>query len=70
VIGTALANPNFTMLARAYGAHAERVESTEQFAPAFERAITAGRAAVIELCVDPEAISTRATITQLRGEVA
>ncbi len=70
VMGTALGNPDFAMLAEAYGAYSERVERTEQFAPAFERAINASRAAVIELCVDPEVISTRATITGLREVVA
>jgi acetolactate synthase I/II/III large subunit len=70
VIGTALQNPDFTMLAGAYGAHGERVERTEQFAPAFERSMNAGRAAVIELCVDPEVISTRTTLGRLRAQGA
>jgi acetolactate synthase I/II/III large subunit len=55
------------MLARAYG---ERVERIEQFAPAFERAANAGRAALIELCADPEAISTRTTLSRLREGAA
>ncbi|WP_020593826.1 thiamine pyrophosphate-binding protein [Kiloniella laminariae] len=37
VISTALRNPDFAALARAYGAHAETVDSAEQFAAAFER---------------------------------
>jgi acetolactate synthase-1/2/3 large subunit len=67
VIGTALSNPDFASLAVAYGAYSERVERTEAFAPAFERAAKAGRAAVIELRVDPEMISTRTTLSLLRG---
>ena len=43
VHGTALANPDFAALARAYGAHGETVEETAQFAPAFERAVDAGQ---------------------------
>jgi acetolactate synthase I/II/III large subunit len=70
VIGTALSNPDFASLAVAYGAHSERVERTEEFAPAFERALQAGRAAVIELRVDPEMISTRTTLSRLRGAAA
>jgi acetolactate synthase I/II/III large subunit len=70
VIGTALSNPDFASLAVACGAHGERVERTEAFAPAFERAAKAGRAAVIELRVDPEMISTRTTLTRLRGAAA
>ena len=45
VSGTALRNPDFAALARAYGAFGARVETTEQFAPAFEEAIAAGRPA-------------------------
>jgi acetolactate synthase I/II/III large subunit len=66
VIGTALSNPDFASLAAAYGAHGERVERTEEFSPAFERATKAGRAAVIELRADPEMISTRTTLSRLR----
>ena len=38
VSGTAIVNPDFVMLARAYGAYGELVERTEDFAAAFERA--------------------------------
>jgi acetolactate synthase-1/2/3 large subunit len=66
VSGTALHNPDFAALARAYGAHGEVVERTEDFAPAFERARSAGTPALIELRVDPEAISPRTTIAGIR----
>jgi acetolactate synthase-1/2/3 large subunit len=68
VYGTALRNPDFAALARAYGAHAELVERTEDFAPAFERAAVAGKPALIELRIDPEAITTRATLTAIREQ--
>ena len=42
VSGTDLAGPDFVALARSFGAHAERVETTEAFAPAFERALRRG----------------------------
>ncbi len=42
VNGTELVNPDFTALARAYGAHAESVRRTDEFAPAFERALASG----------------------------
>src|SRR6266705_991229 len=48
VYGTLLKNPDFAALARAYGAHGETVEETRQFAPAFERAASAGKPALIE----------------------
>jgi acetolactate synthase-1/2/3 large subunit len=66
VIGTDLANPDFVALARAYGAHGELVETTEQFAPAFERALKAGKPALLELRLDPEAITPRASLSQIR----
>jgi acetolactate synthase I/II/III large subunit len=69
VSGTDLTNPDFAALAAAYGAHAESVKRTEDFAPAFERALLSGKAAVIELHTDPEVISTRATLSALRGEI-
>jgi len=65
-IGTRLVNPDFAALARAYGAHGETVERTEQFVPAFERSLASGKAAVIELITDPEIISTRTTLSALR----
>ena len=66
VVGTALKNPDFVALARAYGAYAARVSRTEEFAAAFEEAAAARRAAVIELAVDPEIITTRTTLSALR----
>ena len=66
VHGTALQNPDFAALARAYGAHGETVEATNQFAAAFERAQAAGRPALIEVKLDPEAITTRTTLTAIR----
>jgi acetolactate synthase-1/2/3 large subunit len=66
VSGSDLATPDFAAFARAFGAHGERVERTEEFAPAFERAVGSAKTAVIELLIDPEQVSTRTTITALR----
>ena len=66
VSGTDLVNPDFAAYARAFGAYGEVVERTEDFAPAFERALAAGRPALLELRVDPEAITTRTTLSALR----
>ena len=70
VIGTDLRNPDFVALARAYGAGGTRVERTGQFAPALEQALSAGVPSVIELRVDPENISPRTTIAELRAQAA
>ncbi|MBY0432317.1 MAG: thiamine pyrophosphate-binding protein, partial [Rhodospirillales bacterium] len=45
VSATRLVNPDFAALARAFGAHGEVVERTEDFAAAFERALGAGKLA-------------------------
>ena len=67
VSGTELKNPDFAALARAYGLHGETVEKTADFEPAFERAWKAKTASVIELRIDPEAITTRTTLSAIRA---
>ncbi|HEX6978994.1 MAG TPA: thiamine pyrophosphate-binding protein [Alphaproteobacteria bacterium] len=66
VVGTDLVNPDFAALARAMGCHGETVRRTDEFQPALERAIAAGKPAVIELQTDPELVTTRTTLTALR----
>ncbi len=67
VSGTALTNPDFVKLIEAFGGHGELVGETAAFAPAFRRAVESGRPAVIELAMDPEQITSRSTIAQLRA---
>jgi acetolactate synthase-1/2/3 large subunit len=69
VVGTDLVNPDFADYARAFGAHGETVERSEDVPAAFERAVSAGRPALVELRVDPEAISPRQTISEIREAV-
>jgi acetolactate synthase-1/2/3 large subunit len=66
VFGTDLRNPDFVQLARAYGGFGRLVEKTSDFGPAFEQALAAGVPAVLEVRIDPEAISTRASLTTIR----
>ena len=65
-IGTDLVNPDFAALARAHGAHGETVETTADFAPAFERAIASRKPALLELRLDPDAITPRMGLGQIR----
>jgi acetolactate synthase-1/2/3 large subunit len=67
VIGTDLANPDFVALAEAYGAHGERVEGTDDFEAAFERALASNKPAVLVLPVDPERISPRVKLSELQA---
>jgi acetolactate synthase-1/2/3 large subunit len=57
VSATDLAGPDFVALAKSFGAHAERVETTDAFASAFERARACGRSAVLELLMDRDQIT-------------
>jgi acetolactate synthase-1/2/3 large subunit len=68
VVGTALKNPDFLALARAYGTFGASVTRTEEFAPAFEEAAAHRGAAIIELKMDPEIITTRATLSEIRRQ--
>ena len=68
VSGTDLRNPDFAALARAYGAHGETVVRTEEFAPAFERAVAAGRPSLLHVKVDPQAITMNASLDALRAQ--
>lgn len=68
VYGTDLQNPDFAALARAYGLHGELVRQTAEFEPALARAIAAGGPALIELAIDPEAITTRTSLSAVREQ--
>jgi acetolactate synthase-1/2/3 large subunit len=66
VFGTSLQNPDFAAYARAFGGHGETVERTEDFAAAFERAEASGKPALIELKIDPDAITPATTLSAIR----
>ena len=68
VFATELKNPDFCALAFAYGAHGERVERTEEFAPALARAIQSGKPALLHCLIDPQAITPAATLDSLRAQ--
>ena len=67
VSATALQNPDFAAYAQAFGGHGERVEATEQFAPALERALASGKPAILHCFIDPEVISPSTTLEKLRA---
>ena len=66
VFGTDLRNPDFAAYARAFGGHGETVERTEHFAAAYERAAGSGKPAIIELKIDPDAITPATTLSAIR----
>ena len=67
VSGTTLHNPDFAALARAYGAWADTIETTTDFAPALERAMAQPGLRLLHLKTDPERISAGTTISALRS---
>ena len=66
VLGTTLINPDFAAYARSFGAEGYSISATADFAPALRRALESNRPAVIELKLDPEAISPRQTLAAIR----
>ena len=66
-LATDLVNPDFAKWAQSFGAFGAVVERTEDFTPVFEAAMNAGRISVIEIRVDLETITTRTTMSKLRG---
>ena len=67
VVGTTLINPDFAAYARSFGAEGFTVAATADFAPAFRQALSSSKPSVIELKLDPEALSARQTLSQIRG---
>jgi acetolactate synthase-1/2/3 large subunit len=67
VIGTTLINPDFAAYARSFGAEGFTVEAAQDFAPAFRQALGASKPVVIEIKLDPEAISPRKTLSEIRA---
>ncbi len=67
VSGTDLKNPDFAAYARAFGGHGETVARTEEFAGAFLRARASGRPAIVEVKLDPEAITPTKTLSEIRA---
>jgi acetolactate synthase-1/2/3 large subunit len=68
VSGTDLVNPDFAALARAYGVEGETVTHTDQFAPAFERALASANPALLHLKLDPQALTPNASLDELRAQ--
>ena len=66
VVGTALKNPDFLALARAYGAFGASITRTEEFVSAFEAAAAHSGPAIIELIATVLAAHGEA-VAQYRG---
>ena len=67
VSGTTLTNPDFAAYAEAFGGYGERVERTEDFPAAFKRASTCDKPAILELRLDPEALTPAQSLSEIRN---
>ncbi|MCX8132810.1 MAG: thiamine pyrophosphate-binding protein [Roseococcus sp.] len=68
VSGTELTNPDFAKFIEAFGGHGEVVARTEELVPAYRRAAASGKPALIEIRMNPEQVTNRATIADLRAQ--
>jgi acetolactate synthase-1/2/3 large subunit len=65
VSATVLKNPDFVAYARAFGGFGAVVEKTADFPKAFQAAQKSGKPAVIQLKIDPEAITPAMTLAKI-----
>jgi acetolactate synthase-1/2/3 large subunit len=68
ISATRLKNPDFAALGRDFGGFGERVERTQDFAPAFERALASGKPAILHCIVDPQALTPGQTLDAIRKQ--
>jgi acetolactate synthase-1/2/3 large subunit len=62
VAGTALLNPDFAALARAYGYAGVRIQRSADFEAELLAALERPQGTLIEVMLEPELISTRGTL--------
>jgi acetolactate synthase I/II/III large subunit len=67
VSGSALTNPDFVLLARAYGFDAALVRRTAEFEPAFAAALARANSTLLHLRLDVDVSTTRSTLTAIRA---
>jgi acetolactate synthase-1/2/3 large subunit len=68
VSGTELTNPDFARFIEAFGGHGEVVTATDEMVPAYQRAVASGKPAIIEVRMNPQQVTNRATIADLRAQ--
>ena len=70
VHATDIVNPDFAVLAQAYGGFGATVAETADFEPALQEAMAANAPAILHLLLDPEAITPDTTLSELSGLAA
>ena len=64
VLGTDLINPDFAAMARAMGGFGDTVTKTEEFADVFAKALDYPGPSLIEIRIDPEALTPDTSLTE------
>jgi acetolactate synthase-1/2/3 large subunit len=67
VSGSDLHNPDFAALAETFGLAGARVRCTADFEPALLAALNRDCSTVIEIALDPQAITTRSSLDEIRA---
>jgi acetolactate synthase-1/2/3 large subunit len=67
VSGSGMSNGSFAALAKAYGYAGVRITKTAEFEPELLAALARVEGTVIEVMLDPEYLTTRATLTSIRS---
>jgi len=67
VVGTGLTNPDFAQYAIAFGGHGERIERTDEFLPALERAVASGKPSILHCLIDIEALTPSKSLSAIRA---
>ncbi len=67
VSGSTLRNPDFALLAKAYGYVGVKMSKTEEFEPLFKAALSREEGTLIEVLLDPDVITTRVSLSQIRA---
>jgi acetolactate synthase-1/2/3 large subunit len=65
ISGSVLHNPDFAQLAKAYGALGFKVQQESEFADVFNAALNHQGPSLIEILIEPELITTRASLSSI-----
>ena len=67
ISGSVLSNPDFALLAQAYGFASATVRKTAQFEPAFRAALARPEPSLLHLVLDTDVITTRTTLSAIHA---
>ena len=68
VYATDIENPDYNMIAKAYGIPSYKVSKTEEFQQYFDKAIKSKKGALIEIILDIQSISPYKTLNEIKKE--